>query len=111
MTNKKYKRNSVVFEMLDVLFGGLEASPLQRHSWRTQEKNKLLKFFNLCHKKPDTDPIHMFLPVLQIHDILGWIRIRGSIPLTNESGSGFGSESWIRILLFSSLTFKMPAKN
>jgi hypothetical protein len=35
------------------------------------------------------------------------IRIRGSMPLTNGSGSG----SWIRILLFSSLTFKMPAKN
>ncbi len=49
--------------------------------------------------------------VLRIHDILGWIRIRirGSMPLTN--GSGFGSGSWIRILLFSSLTFKMPAKN
>ncbi len=44
-------------------------------------------------------------PVLRIHDILGWIR--GSMPLTNGSGSG----SWIRILLFSSLTFKMPAKN
>ncbi len=36
-----------------------------------------------------------------------WIRIRGSMPLTN--GSGFAS--WIRILLFSSLTFKMPAEN
>ncbi len=34
-------------------------------------------------------------------------RIRRSMPLTNGSGSG----SWIRILLFSSLTFKMPAKN
>ncbi len=47
--------------------------------------------------------------VLRIHDTLGWIRIRirGSMPLTNGSGSG----SWIRILLFSSLTFKMPAKN
>ncbi len=48
---------------------------------------------------------------------MGWIRIRilGSMPLTNGSGSGFGSGSgsgsWIRILLFSSLTFKMPAKN
>jgi hypothetical protein len=41
--------------------------------------------------------------VLRIHDILGWIRIRGSMPLTNGSGS------WIRILLFSALTFKMPA--
>ncbi len=32
----------------------------------------------------------MFLPVLRIHDILGWIRIRihGSMPLTNGSGSG-----------------------
>ncbi len=47
-------------------------------------------------------------PVFRIHDILGWIRIRGSMPLTN--GSGFGSGSWIRILL-SSLTFKMPPKN
>ncbi len=26
-------------------------------------------------------------PVLRIHDILGWIRIRGSMPLTNGSGS------------------------
>ncbi len=55
---------------------------------------------------------HNFPAVLRIHDILGWIRIRirGSMPLTNGSGSGFGSGSWIRILLFSSLTFKMPAK-
>ncbi len=53
--------------------------------------------------------------VLRIHDILGWIRIRirGSMPLTDGSGfgSGFRSGSWIRILLFSSVTFKMPAKN
>ncbi len=47
--------------------------------------------------------------VLRIHDILGRIRIRirGSMPLTNGSGSW----SWIRILLFSSLTFKTSAKN
>jgi hypothetical protein len=50
---------------------------------------------------------HHLKAVLRIHDILGWIRIRGSMPPTNESGSGF----WIRILLFSSWTFKMPAKN
>ncbi len=45
--------------------------------------------------------------MLRIHYIFGWIRIRirGFMPLTNGSGS------WIRILLFSSLTFKMPAKN
>jgi hypothetical protein len=51
--------------------------------------------------------------VFRIHDILGWIRIRilGSMLLTTGSGSGFRSGSWIRILLFSSLTFKMPAKN
>ncbi len=46
--------------------------------------------------------------MLQIRDNLVWmwiqIRIRGSMPVTNGSGS------WIRILLFSSLTFKMPAK-
>ncbi len=51
--------------------------------------------------------------MLRIHVILGWIRIRirGSMPLTNGSVFGFGSESWIRILKFSSLTFKMSAKN
>jgi hypothetical protein len=46
------------------------------------------------------------IPVFRIHDILGWIRILGSMLLTN--GSGFGSGSWIRILLFSSLPFNMP---
>jgi hypothetical protein len=34
-------------------------------------------------------------PVLRIHDILGWIRICGSMPLTNDSDpdadSGYGS--------------------
>ncbi len=49
-----------------------------------------------------------FRAVLRIHDILVWIRIRGSMPLTN--GSGFGSGYWIRILLFSSLTCKMLTK-
>ena len=50
------------------------------------------------------------VPVFRIHDIFVWIRIRirGSMPLNNGSGSGSGS--WIRILLFSSLTFKMPPK-
>jgi hypothetical protein len=45
----------------------------------------------------------IYLPVLRIHDILVQIRIRGSMPLTNGSGS------WI--LQFSSLAFKMPKKN
>jgi hypothetical protein len=31
------------------------------------------------------------IPVFRIHDILVWIRIRGSMPLTN--GSGFRSGS------------------
>ncbi len=31
------------------------------------------------------------LAVLRIHDILVWIRIRGSMPLTDGCGSGFGS--------------------
>jgi hypothetical protein len=52
----------------------------------------------------------LFLAVLRIHAILGWIRIRirGSMPLTN--GSGFGSGSWIRILLLSSLTLRCKQK-
>ena len=62
---------------------------VQVHTWK---KEKFIKYF---------------VAVFRIHDILGWIRIRirGSMPLTNGSGSG----SWIRILLFLSLTFKMPA--
>jgi hypothetical protein len=47
-------------------------------------------------------------PVFRILDIVVWIRIRiwirGTMPLTNVSGSV------IRILLFSSLSFKMPQK-
>ncbi len=41
--------------------------------------------------------------MFRIHVILEWIRIRGSILLTNGSR--------IRTLLFSSLTFKKPTKN
>ncbi len=46
-----------------------------------------------CGPYPDqTDPDQS---VLRIHDILVWIRIwiRGSMPLTNGSGSGLGSGS------------------
>ena len=43
--------------------------------------------------------------MFRVHDILEWIRILGSMPLINGSGS------WIGILLFSSLTLKMPTKN
>jgi hypothetical protein len=47
----------------------------------------------------------VYIAMLRIHDISMWIliQIRGSRSLTNGSGAG----SWIRILLFSSLTFKM----
>ncbi len=43
----------------------------------------------------------LFLPVLRIHDILVWIRIRGSMPLTNGSGSCY----------FCQWPSKMPIKN
>jgi hypothetical protein len=33
----------------------------------------------------------VLVAVFQIHDILVWIRIRGSMPLTNGSGCGSGS--------------------
>jgi hypothetical protein len=35
-----------------------------------------------------------YLPVFRIHDILVWIRIRGSMPLTYGSGSGSRYGSW-----------------
>jgi hypothetical protein len=39
---------------------------------------------------PDPDLL-LFLPVFRIHDILVRFRIRGFMPLTNGSGTGFGS--------------------
>ncbi len=62
-------------------------------------------------KAAPTSWLIVYSSVFRIHVILVWIRIRirGSMPLTTGSGSGFGS--WIRILLFSSLTLKMPTKN
>ncbi len=75
-------------------------------------------------------PFYAIYAVLRISDILVQIRIRirGSRPLTNGSGSGscyfrhWPSRSqqktnlkkklfWFRILLFSSLIFKKPTKN
>jgi hypothetical protein len=46
----------------------------------------LQKMLNLLFKNPDLASQE---PVLRIHDILGWLRIRilGSMPLTNGSGS------------------------
>jgi hypothetical protein len=43
-----------------------------------------LSFFRIF-----TGAIHC-VAMLRIHDILVWIRIRGSMPLTNGSGSGYG---------------------
>jgi hypothetical protein len=43
-------------------------------------------------------------PVFRIRDILVRIRILRSVPLNNGSGS-------MQIILFSSVTFKMPTKN
>ncbi len=39
-------------------------------------------------KEALTGLVRLSLPELRIHDIFVWIRIRGSMPLTNESGSG-----------------------
>ncbi len=49
--------------------------------------------------------------VFQIRDILVRIRISGSVPLTNGSGYGAYQRIRLRILLFSSVTFKTPRKN
>jgi len=49
-------------------------------------------------------PLVMFFSVLRIHEILGRIRIRfrGSIPLTNGSGSGCGSSLFMQDIVCSS---------
>jgi hypothetical protein len=41
------------------------------------------------------------ISVLRIQDILWWIRIRGSIPLNNGSGSGFGSGSATLVIFYT----------
>jgi hypothetical protein len=53
-------------------------------------KNGILRqadYLNLvqCETLEDLK-LHLQVPVLRIHDILVWIRIRGSMPLTNGSG-------------------------
>ncbi len=68
-----------------------------------QTPQTVLARFNCSWCRPSLTPSplwsswQLFNTVLRIHDILVWIRIRiwirGSMPLTNGSGSGFGSAS------------------
>ncbi len=51
----------------------------------------------------------LLIPVLRIHDILVWIRIRGSMPLTN--GSRFGSGSGCASLYFHHWPSRCQHKN
>jgi hypothetical protein len=48
--------------------------------------------------------------LLRIHDILLWIRIHGSMPMTNGSGFGCGSGCGFRNLLFWSMTLRCQQK-
>ncbi len=59
------------------------------------------KVFKVEYDSKLNKQINLFLLIFRIRDILVWIRISGSVPRT------YG----IRILLFSSVTFKMPIKN
>ncbi len=52
-------------------------------------RKKPLKLLNTVSYKIILSTV--FSTVLRIHDIFGWIRIRGSMPLTNGSGSVSGS--------------------
>jgi hypothetical protein len=47
-----------------------------------------------------------FASVLRIHDILVWIRIRGSMPLTNGSGSRRPKNMWIRWIRIRFASYK-----
>ncbi len=63
-----------------------------------------LRAANRCsHPTPRAEQVPPeYKAVLRIHDILVWIRIRirGYMPLTNGSGSGFGSGPWIGSCFF-----------
>jgi hypothetical protein len=87
-------------------------------SFLLEEKKPDPEIRNKKNKKPL--PSAEKKSVFRVHDILVWIRIRGSMPLTN--GSGFGSGSCIRIriltvdpdlaiFVFTLGLFKMPTKN
>ncbi len=77
--------------------------------WKLGKIEGLVVSLCRCGSGASVQCVHSSLvliqPVLRIHDILGWIRIRGSMPLTSGSGSGSGS------CYFRHLTFKIPAKN
>jgi hypothetical protein len=68
---------------------GYTENPMERED--VEESVKVESVKGTCH-------LEGWEPVLRIHDILVWIRIRirGSMPLTNESGCGSGS-SYFRI--------------
>jgi hypothetical protein len=78
----------IVFSATDHSLGGdhsLDSS--QGSTALAQVKPLLILFPNLHCNKPFIGCLPAFLPVLRIRYILARIRIRGSVPLTNGSGS------------------------
>jgi hypothetical protein len=57
---------------------------------------KRLNFYT----KQEVSSNDLLKAVSRIHDILMWIRIRGSMPLTNRSESGFGSDAGLDPTIF-----------
>jgi hypothetical protein len=114
--NLAFQNKNCLFQLFKKIFINTDYHTVRIAFFPTGELCNSLIFLNVCSNPYTIKHCFHFIfkiliLVLRIHDILGWIRIRirGSMPLTNGSRSGIGS--WIRILLFSSLTFKMPAKN
>jgi len=77
--------------------GGPTSSSTRCSSWSSKYFQHFISHCNrlLNYKTINSIPyiFSAFKAVLRIHDILVWIRIRGSMLLINGSGSGFGSGS------------------
>ncbi len=99
-------------------FTNLLSSFFKTNIWKVRWVGTILQGYGKQLSCTDPDPRisafiwidALFTVVLRIHDIFVWIRIRPD-PRIYASDQWIRIRMRIRILLFSSLTFKMPAKN
>ncbi len=83
-------------ETIDLIEGGGRGGPFKAWAWVRMiflQLNNIYWNIQIIFRHITTScienfPVFTLQVVLRIHDILGWIQIRGSMPLTNGSGSG-----------------------
>jgi hypothetical protein len=83
--------HSFIYEEINewgVLINPPIVSTFMRQRWSGYHLQFISSFAGVKIKYTHYFSSTYFFSVLRIHDILVWIQIRGSMPLTNGSGSG-----------------------